>query len=386
MKKNRKMSRSQIAATVIGLVIVATFMISLVNPGTGTNTTVPTVTVSDITTNNQSAPVSAILGIEGKPPLLSSSGLFQAFQPASTRWYLYQDNYAPAENRVNLIFRGQCAVIHQFVQLGYNYETPEALSDAVFTDDYFNTEWLSYPEWEMTSRTFEAPYVVMDFDLVGRPEGNCPTDYAGRQISWNENGLLYNVRLVVMKTDRASLDKLQDLAVPSFVTYPYNDAILSQQGWRAQSNLTEGYFIVIPNYFLLDTVADYSGTAQMDSYQINIETAVATPLASLDEATAWLTDFRSGISIIASEVVEQPFATGYRFSYSFENSDGDSFSGAASLLTDAKGKLYVAEIFTSDDGLNFLEEDTENANLTTARKMLHSFSVLFAEESETTDN
>lgn len=388
MKKRRKMSSSQIAATAIGLIIVATFVISLVAPGTSnSNTTVPTALPNDSdTSSNQSAPVSAILGIEGKPPLLSGSGLFQAFQPASTRWYVYQDNYAPNENRANLIFRGQCAIIHNFVQLGFNYDTPEELSEAVFNDDYFTTEWLSYPEWELTSRTFDAPYVIMDFDLVGRPEGNCPTDYVGRQISWMENGLLYNVRLVVMKTDKSSLDKLQALTVPSFTTYAYNADIISQQGWRSRSNLDEGYFIVIPSYFLIDTVADYVGTAQMASYQINIETSADTPLASAEEAQAWLMNYRSGITILDNETVEQPFATGYRFSFSFENSDGDSFSGAASLLNDADGKLYVAEIFTSEDDLNFLVENTENANLTSARKMLNSFSVMYTEDTEATDN
>lgn len=385
MNKKRKMSGKQVIATVIGVLIVAIFVVSLVAPGsTNSNTAIPTAGADDSSANNQSPPASAILGVEGKPPLLSSSGLFQAFQPASSRWYLYQDNYSPSENRVNMIFRGQCAVIHNFIQLGFNYEDPAELTDAVFTDEYFTIEWISYPQWELTSRRFEGQTVIMDFDLVGRPEGNCPTDYVGRQISWNENGLLYNVRLVVMKSDKASLDKLEALILPSFTTYAHNADIVREQGWRTQSKPDEGYFIVIPNYFLIGPVAAYTGTAQMASYQVNIKITADTPLDSLEAAQAWLMTFRSGLTIIDHKVVEQPFATGYRFSYTFENSDGDGFSGAATLLNDANGKLYVAEIFTSDDDLNFLIEDSEDINVINARKILNSFSVMYTEPA--TDN
>lgn len=380
MRKQQRMRRNQIIATVIGVIIIAVFIIGLVAPDLGTSTTTLETAVP-----NTAAPLPtptlmpASMNVEGQAPYVSLTGLYEVFQPAGTSWIRFQDNYAPPQNRVNVIFRGTCAVIHNFVELGVNFDSPEALSNEKFTEEYFQSEWAQYPSQRLTSKTVEDPYVIMNFDLEGRPEApNCPSEYAGRQISWVQDGLLYNVRLVVPQNDQASLSVLQDLIVPSFVVYKNNMDIVDL-GWQARYVPGGRTMIVLPPGWQSESPAGQRQVYRdpVENYRATIQQFQNAPLVSAEEAQAWLEDYRANITVLGQEAVSQTFANGYIFSYTFENADGDPFSAVISLLNTDNGTLYVADLIAPVSEINFLvtpeapDEPTPNV-----LAMIRSFTVL----------
>lgn len=381
-RRKRRMRTSQVVATVVGLFIAITFVITLVvNPGSSSSDPVSN-SPQDLPTPVTPPPPPPEEGLEPGTVHIHSTGLYQVFEPTASGWLLYQDNYITSQGRANLIFRGRCAVIHNFVEVGMNYPSPQTLIDEVFTQEYLDAEWTAYRDLEMTQQEIVEPYVVMDFVMKGTPqEGNCPDDYLGRQISWMDDNLLHNVRLVVGADDPESLDQLEDLILPSFVTYPQNTQALSEN-WRARSNITNQYLIQIPPYWQPDNAAGqidrFRGTGDMEGYTVNMLTFADTPLVSLQEAERWLQTFRADTSILSHEAVtEQKFGDGYRISYIFSNADGDPFSAVISLLNDAANQLYVAELSVPGSGIDFLMEPPEEDTVIAKAKMIiESFTVL----------
>ncbi len=389
-RKKRRMRTNQMVATAIALFITVTFVIALVVNPSSNNSNDQFNTLPPQATFTPAPPPPAAEGLqEANTIKVHATGLFQALEPTGSGWQNYQDNFAndqypnndvPNESRANLIYRGRCAVIHYFVEPGRNYPSPQALIDEVFTPQYIEDEWQAYRPIDMIQQEIDDYYVVMDFEMGGTPEqGNCPDDYRGRQISWMDGSLLFNVRLIVADYDSDSLDRLQELILPNFVSYPQN-ALTLTDNWRARSNVADGYMIQTPPYWMPDNTAAvdrHLGTNDMEGYTLNILTYADTPLTSIQEAEKWLQDFRPDISLLShEEVSNQQFAQGYRISYTYRNADGDPFSAVVSLLNDAEDKLYVAELSVPGSGIDFLLDDSEDEIITKAKTIINSFTVM----------
>lgn len=377
----RNNNTQKIIASVVGLAIVFIVIVGLVYPGVGA--TDPTLSTSIPSTPRPpatSTPAPASYQVEGQVPYISNTGFFQVFQPAGTSWLRYQDNYVPSQNRVNVIFRGDCAVIHDFIQVGINYDSLDTVNTELFTDTYFASEWAQYAAWEISKTANDGQYLILDFELKGRLDApSCPEDYAGRQISWlGENGLLYNVRLVVRKSDQASLTTLQELSIPNFVAYPHNLDVIDR-GWQARYTPAQRAMIVLANTWQSETsagrFASYRGTDKFQGYRVALQEFENTPLATLEDAQAWLQGYRGSAVLLGDESVSQPYANGYILSYSYHNSDGDPFSAVISLLNDEDGKLYSAEIVTPLKDTDLLGDEADE-NIFELQAIIRSFTIL----------
>lgn len=400
MNKKRARRRQQWFAIGVAVLIIGSVVLALIAPGGNLSTGDDSDTASNDTNDlQQSAIQPAMRGIGGADPYIHPSGLYQVFQPnPDTNWGLDTQSANITGTRATTIYRGNCSVIYTYVDYGISFDTLEAVSENVLTDIYNAAEWALY-EYDETSRTIDDTFIIANYDLVRKEtvdtqDDGCPEDYKGRQVSWLDNGLLYAVRLVVRESDRAALDGLQDLIIPTFVTYPNNVDIVTNSTlrspiWRThpdpnspieQTWTSEGSFIVLPPDWRTDSFEvafqAYDGFGIMDGYRLTVRSYPDTSLETLDDAEEWLGSLRLGIEFSDNNepAENQRFGTGYLVSYTFQNADGDEFSAVASVLNDENGNLHVAELVTNQDDIDFLDEP-ENDAIATAQAIIRSFTI-----------
>lgn len=367
MTERRGLNRSQLIATGIGVMISSIFIITLVFPQAGLSTqTVDPIDINDapITTLR-----SALDGIESTRPYVHPTGLFQSYQPASPAWQILTSdtNFSLINDRevAEARFQGNnsCGVIHFIVEANSPYSDINALNNSLNTD-YFSTAWGSYGAWEIADRIVDGDRLVAEFELRQPPNFGtlCPETYRARTVSWLANGMIHHVRIVVREEDTDSLDQLEQLLVPTLISYPNNISVIDN-AWRVQTSTDLSYFTVIPPTWVRDSLstADRIVYGDTSGYEYTIERFIDISLPTEAQARAWVeANTPANAEILSSKTVLQPYAAGYKFSYRFTNSEGESTSGIMTLLNDADNILYTGDVRVADvytDLLNPSDED-----------------------------
>lgn len=372
-KNTRQWNRNQIIFAVIALIIIFTFTISLIVTDNATHTTQ---TQSNNADNNPfptptptliSVPTVEPDGIQigDGEPLVNVSGYFQMFQPddAPGLWTVQSNEFDADQNTANLILISpeRLAVIHGIARArDLNVTSLEVLQNVTYDISFFDRVWASYQVWTITDqRIIGDSLLVYDFEL----EGVVPNDiaYIARQVTWLEPKFINTLRIVVPANNPELLDILYEKSLQSFITYP-DSPQTGIAGIEAKSHPDIGLMIMLPSYWeILDggpgrlrTTYHEPFPIEGEDYQITVQRRENTALDSLDAAQAWLEQVYSTISIIEGRVVNQRFAEGYVFGYTFQNVDGDSFSAAMMLLNDSAGNLFTAEVRTNQPAINFL--------------------------------
>lgn len=352
MTERRGLNRRQLIATFVAVVISAIFIVTLIAPQPGITTTTPidTLSLDDL---NSFVAEPATEGIENPRPYVHPTGFFQSYQPAGPAWQLMtnETSFSVVNERqvVEARFRGNnsCGIVHFITETDSPYEDINALNQSLNTD-YFNTAWSAYGSWELASRDLEESRIVIEFNLRQPADfGNlCPESYRARSITWQANGIIHHVRMVVRAEDIESLERLEALLVPTLVTYPNNIPTIDN-AWRVQTSFDQTHFTVLPPTWIRDQGSTTTRTVYTDNlqHQLSIETFEDTPLADDSEAEAWVIDNTpSNAEILSARAVRQPYAAGYQFSYRFTNSEGVVTSGIITLLNDADSVLYVGDM------------------------------------------
>lgn len=400
MNKQRAKRRQQWFAVGIAVLIISTVVIAMIAPGG--NTSLFATDTPDLLNNpavTQPVPIEpAMQGIAGGDPYLHPTGLYQVFRPnPNTNWGIDTQAAKVAGTRAITIYRGNCSVIYAYVDYGINFETLEDVNENVFTSTYDAAEWALY-EYTETNRSVGNTFIIVDYDLVRREtedtqNDTCPDNYKGRQISWLDDGLLYAVRLVVRENDRAALDGLQDIILPTFATYPNIAELVVDTTVREQTGhihpdpnspieqrwTSENSFIILPTDWRTDSnevaFQAYDGFGTMDGYRVTVRSYADTPLETLEDIQTWLSSLRLGVEFGSNQLIDnQRFGTGYLVSYTFENADGDVFSAVASIINDKDGTLHVAELTANQGDLDLLAEP-ENDVISTAQNIIRSFTI-----------
>lgn len=323
-------------------------------------------------------PESGIPQITALDPHLNSTGLFQFFQPGDD-WYLERDDYNSDYRRASTVYisPSRLSVIHVFVEIGTSYPTLQAVSDNVFTDVYFASEWGQYKSWRYTKREVTDSLITIEFAL--EDDRNELLKYIARQISWLEGSWLYTIRIVVPNNNPVLLDRLFELTAPTLIGYQ-NIGVFPLLGWQQFSDQSQRMMIKLQEVWTQTSGSPgrpitYQGATLTEGYQVTIQRIPGQPLASLEAAQTWLSNFREGISIIEGRPTVQAFAQGYWFSYTYQTIEGDPMSAAAALLNDPEGNLYVAELRAPERDVNFLAADLTEQHLI-GQQIIQSFTVL----------
>ncbi len=386
-KRQRRRVRTQYLITAgLGLAVTLIFIIQAVFPSINDDDTSSTVSTSQNDVGITPEPTSRIAPTleSGTPqitvldPHINSTGLFQFFQPGDD-WYLERDDYNTDYRRASTVYisPSRLSVIHAFLEIGTNYTTLQAVSDELFTDVYFNTEWGQYKTWRYTNREVANGLITIEFAL--EDDRNELLKYIARQISWLEGNWLYTIRIVVPDNNPVLLDRLFELTSPTMIGY-HNIAAFPLLGWTEFSDPSQRMMIKLQEVWTQVSGSSgrpitYRGATLTEGYEVTIQRIPGQPLPSLEAAQEWLSTFREGIQIIEGRPTSQTFAQGYWFSYTYSTVEGDPVSAAASLLNDTDGNLYVAELRAPERDVNFLAADLTEQRLI-GQQIIQSFTVL----------
>lgn len=387
MKRKRRWNSSNIIMILMGSLmafsLVAGLLINFIDPNlTGPNassgdpvdfeiTQVPTVEqaqqlpfpFSDVTISRRVTQRTGLFQMplpEGDWSVLPSSG----------------DTYDPNNNRADLIIRSgeRLVIVQTTLQLGINYEDAASLSENYLTDGFLLSDWSTeYDTVEIADRTVSDFFVTVDFNLL---EGDL--GYYGRQISWQESGHLFNLRLVVPNNNPELLANLQAEFIKGIVFYPHLlDSPL--ESWEAKVDTVFNYMLKLPvGWQVLSgesgvPITYYDPT--QDEILATTQSASAQNVTSLEEAQSFVAELREDAEIIEVQAVTQAFTEGYWISYSYPNFDGDRISAAVALFNNGADVSFV-EIRLSESGLNLVDATSENVQVVLARQILETFTVL----------
>jgi hypothetical protein len=154
--------------------------------------------------------------LDGLPPHAHPDGYFQTFMPQGEEWAV--QDYDQAGELVQTVINSpyRLVVIHTMARLDAQvYATPDDLSAQYLTMEYFASAWFPYTSWAETRRAVEGERVIIDFSLVADFKA-----FLGREITRQEDGIIYTARIVVPANDPALLDLLQTLVTRDFVALP----------------------------------------------------------------------------------------------------------------------------------------------------------------------
>jgi hypothetical protein len=356
--QQRARRRATLISAVIGLIIIFTFVISLIVPDLGSRANT---TTNDIDVFATPRPTSVIIPtpepnpqLDGEPLYIHSSGLFQTFWPAGADWVSSESENAETSIASVVIQSGaRLAVIHTYIRFDVQYGTPDSLSRDFLTEGYFVEAWSQYQSWEETGRALTDDSVIVNFDLVSDQN-----EYLGRDITRTTDGWLYIARLVVPANNPALLDLLQEKVVASFDGYHQLTTI--PVFWRAYIDQQLGFLIKYP--FTWELVAGDNGRpvtfnipASDDKMIARVWTVPNHAVSSAEEAQAWLIETEPTATVGQIEPLEFDLGAGYQIGYTYRDTAGDAHSGLMVMISDSADTLFVANLQAPSPNINWLD-------------------------------
>lgn len=303
-----------------------------------------------------------------QPPIVNSSGLFQLAVPEG--WEVTSNTYdfnLPGA-RSAFLNSSRLSVIDAQLLVGINYPSHQALSDDYFTTDYFFRAWGSYEGFTETSRTV-GDSIIIDFEL-----GLGGQTYLARQIAWMDEDWVRLVRLVVPDNNPALLDQLQEMIVPTFISY--DDQRGTSPTWVAYSDTERRLLIRHPNWVLVSGGSVPILEAPLLPASMILRVQEETLLSSLDEAEAFVQEtLRPEAAILSSQATNREYGNGYMVSFSHRDNEGNPVSALAVLLNDDANNLYIAEIRLTQSGVDLLQPN-ETPEYQELRSIADSFMIL----------
>lgn len=377
-RQKRSRQRATAIGAGVGLVIIFTFIIGLVAPDLGSNTSSnPVVNEPGQTVVPPPDPNPRL---EGALPYIHSSGYFQTFRPSGSDWQI-QEWIAEANTTYPSVYiqsAKHLAVIHHYVQPGANFESVAALSTNELTDAYFAQQWQQYDQWLETGRTVTDDSVIVNFALALDD-----IDYLGRDITRLQNGALYVVRLVVPENNPDLLELLEAFVVPNFIGY--EDLRPLSQWWPVYVDQELGIILKqSPAQWAVSSggpggavTFEVNTGASGPATRVRLSTTPAEPIDSPEAATAWLDEAEPSATVLALEPVTRQFSSGFQIAYTYRDRSGNEHSNLAVLLNDEEQTLFVATLDREIAGVNWLSvEDLMQVDQELQQSVSAGFAVL----------
>jgi hypothetical protein len=357
LSRKRTQRRATFAGAVIGIIIILTFLITLINPDmTSRNSS----TVNDVPPSPR--PTELVFPtpdpdpqLDGEPPYIHSSGYFQTFRPAGDNWLIDEGGAVSAGTTLKVVIQSpqRLVVIHNYIQPGVNYQSLDSLNTDFLTPEHFAGAWADYEGWQETNRTVSADRIIVDMEL--NSEGKT---YLNRSTYWLEADQLFVSRLVVPSNYPALLDLLQERVMATFKPYPEMMAL--DAFWPAYVDQPLGYMLKRPADW--DQVAGGVGRAVTFNIpategknNVRAWSVPETSLASAADAESWWAQTEPGATVIGSATIEHTEGSGYQVAYSVLDEQGDSHSALAVLLNDPRGNMVVASLLIHPADVNLLD-------------------------------
>jgi hypothetical protein len=383
LSQKRNQRRATLIGALLGFIIILTFVISLIAPGSNNRNSSSDVTYPTLTPYGTGLPPTPVIiptvdpnpQLEGELPYIHSTGLYQTFRPAGNDWVINEAQGADGAASVVIQSPARLAVIHNYIRPGVQYENAESLSTDFLIESHFVDAWSEYDSWTETGRSISNDKVFVDFDLSS--EGH---QYLGRSIAWVDGGWLYVSRMVVPSNNPALLDLLQKYVLMEFVGY--SELRVLPEFWPAYSDQELGFLLKHPNGWLV--IAGAKGrqvtfNVPVDSGKttVRVWTTADQPVEDETQAQAFLTETESSATVVAIEPAERNVGTGFQIAYTYRDTAGDPHSGLMVMLNDAQNTLYTANLQATAPDMNWLDTQTlSEADGETAQALTSGFIVL----------
>ncbi len=363
LSRKRSRQRATLIGAAIGVVIIVTFVLSLIAPGSGSRTR----TVSDDLLGTPPPTALVVPTAEPDPqiaadtPYIHSSGLFRVFRPAEQGWTLDENASVNASTIASVVIQNsrRLIVIHNYIRPQVEYETPQALSENFLTVQHFASAWQDYAQWEETARDIQGNKVIVDFALR-----QLEVDYIARVAYWVQDGWLFVARVVTPANNPLLLERLFAQVVEGFVGF---DALMALPAdWTAQVDQRLGYILRHPNdwqHVAGDVGRPVTFTVKSDAgtWRARAWAEADQSLVNEEAARAWLLENRDGAEVLSVQPVKRGAGEGFALAYTFLSTTGDPQSGLMLLLNDAAGTLFVADLQAPLPDVNLLGDDVSDA-------------------------
>lgn len=369
--RNRRRQRATLIGSLVGLVIIFSFVITLIAPDLGTRSN----TVNDDTIFNTPEPTDVVVPppnpnpqVASAAPFIHSSGIFRTFQPAGSDWVTTESGPTETNSILRVVQQSadQLAVIHNYIQPGVEFEALTALSEDFLTTEHFQGAWSDYASWTETERTVTDESVIVNFVLAAQS-----ISYNARSVYWTADGWLYATHIVVPAEHIALLDLLTEQATGGFEPIP---AIANRPfDWPAFIDQPGGYILKYPSGWErvagdVGRPATFANPANQNDLLIRTWTVEDTPIDSVEAAADWLAESKDNATVLSSEPIERWAGTGYSVAYTFTDTAGDPRSGLILLLNDEAGNLFLADLQTELLNTDLLDTDELPATVSAARE------------------
>ncbi len=374
--KQRRARRATLFGAAVGVLIIITYVITLVAPDLGSSNS----SSSSLDNPQQVEPTQIRIPepianpqIGGNPPFVHSTGYFQTLWPAGADWYL---DSAPADaTTYGAVFKSgqQVAVLHTYISQGVSYDSLESLSQDYLTESYFAQVWsgdetvTGYENWTETGRQITDNAVVTYFDL--KSQG---ASFLARDITRIDGNWLVVARIVVPANNLPLMNEIGKLIVPSF--FIYHDLLNLPAEWPTYVDQASGFMIKYPQTW--ERVAGRTGEnvtvkpVANENFRILAWAVPDQSLASAEDAAAWVVQTEPTASVLQTVELQHEFGGGYAVSYRYQDEAGALHSGLMALLNDSNNNLMVARLRVKQSDVDLLNADGLSSELSEARQIV----------------
>jgi len=385
LSKKRARQRATLVGALLGVIVILTFVISLIAPGSKSTSNQP---LASVTPYGTPPPPTEVVfpppepnpALEGEPPYIHSSGYFQTFRPAGQDWIIDEGSSVNASSVARVVIQSpqRLAVIHNYIQPGVEYESLDSFSKTFLTDQHFAGAWADYESWTETKREITNDSVIVDFDLVSGGK-----QYLARTSYRLDGTWLFVTRLVVPDNNPGLLDLLQSLVVPAFVGF--HDLMALPQGWPAYTDQQLGFILKHPAGWEFAaggpgrpvTFSIPSGEARD---MVRVWTVPDQAITSAEEAQSWVSANEPGATILGANPIQREAGKGYQVAYTVRDTAGDVHSGLMVLLNDQAGTLFVAKLQIAPPDLNLLDAKDLSQNDADSRQAVAAGFIVLPDE------
>ncbi len=305
----------------------------------------PQVQPTDVPIPTFPAPIENLQSVSFDQTYFHPSGLFSVAQPSG--W----DSTQPLTNtdtaRVTMTNGAALSVVEvSVVQPEQPVATLDEL-DARYTTEYLNQSWSRYQSEHETARRREDDKIVIDFEMSLSRQ-----NYVARQVAWTDGEWIYEVRVVTPENATDTLVYVLDHLVPTLA--PNKQFAGTPMDWNAYHDQTTEAFVRYPADWTLEDSAEgrLASIAGSAGEVLRVENQPDTTIADDAAATAWVEANIDDATVVSVEPVTRGEAEGFAVAYSYNDLDGEEYSGLAILLNGADDALRVANLRFPEAGVD----------------------------------
>lgn len=352
----------------IGIILIASMLMSTLVPLVGNMNQTPPVEPTTVPTITPPPPVADLASITFDRTYLHPSGLFSVKMPSG--WLPTNSTTTTSEAQMTMGNSPQLSVIEVRLVKPATPVTNVTEVGQIFTKEWLDASWREYQSYNESLREVVGDTVQIDFTLSRNNQ-----NFIARQIARVVGDWVYITRVV---TPVNAADMLRYLLAETDKTIELKSLTADVPlEWASYSDATWQHLIRFPGttWQNVDGTAGVPASFQSPTGVLRVEAIDGKTVTNADEATAFATSTRSGLTVQNVKPVTHGGVEGFQVAYTVTSLEGDTESGAMVLLPGADNKLHVANLRLTTGGSVNLNDEAAAAPYAEALQVLNSFVV-----------